>query len=128
MTLRLFLDENIARLTVVVLRSHGHDVEWGVESTPGWTDPQVLKYAVDTDRVLVTLDSDFGDLIFYRLLPPAPAVVFLRLRDTPPREVGEIIHGVLASESREVFGWFTTITLDAIRQRRLPGATATTSS
>ena len=50
------------------LEAAGYDVEWTGEweSDPG--DSEILSYAHRTQRILITLDKDFGELaIVYRL-------------------------------------------------------------
>ena len=57
----------------------------------GKTDREVRRFAIETDRILVTLDADFGNLI--RFSPSGtPGVIWLRPR--PPTEVN--IRSILA--------------------------------
>ena len=48
------------------LTEAGHEVEWVGDwpSDPG--DTEILKVAAETDRILVTLDKDFGELAVVR--------------------------------------------------------------
>jgi predicted nuclease of predicted toxin-antitoxin system len=82
---RLFFDENLSVLLA----------EWATSTLAldvldaqdaglaGKTDQEVRRFAVETSRVLVTLDADFGNLI--RFSPAnTPGVVWLRPR--PPTE------------------------------------------
>lgn len=59
------------------LLSLGHDSEFFGFLGPGAPDDSVLAYSVRTNRILVTADKDFGDLIF-RDKHPHCGVVFLR--------------------------------------------------
>ena len=61
--MRLLIDSSFWSPGIVALRSAGHDVE-AVKDWP--TDPgdrAILAYAHAHQRILVTLDKDFGDLI-----------------------------------------------------------------
>jgi len=62
---------------VSLLRSEGHDAAYVKEFRPGALDKEVLEKAFAEERILITEDKDFGELI-YRLKKPAYAVVLLR--------------------------------------------------
>lgn len=59
------------------LASLGHDSEFFGFLGPGTPDESVLAYSVRTNRVLITADKDFGELIF-RDKHPHCGVIFLR--------------------------------------------------
>ncbi len=82
--MRLVLDENLSPLHASELRSLGHDV-WSVVEVgfSGATDDQVRSYAVDDDRILVTLDAEFANVISF---PPANTPGVVRLKVRPPTE------------------------------------------
>ena len=46
-----------------------HDVLSGLEKNPSATDEDILALAFEEQRVLVTEDKDFGELVFVRRLP-----------------------------------------------------------
>lgn len=56
------------------LRDQGVDAEWVGDADPTAPDEQVLARARDEDRILVTLDKDFGELVVVRGLPHAGIV------------------------------------------------------
>ena len=59
-------DENIDKQIVDRLRSDGHSVLYVFEMDPGISDDQVLEIANKSNALLITADTDFGELI-YRL-------------------------------------------------------------
>ncbi len=75
----LLADENLDGPIVAWLREQGHDVLWMAESLPGADDAKLLELASAQERLLITLDRDFGDLIFRRGMRP-PGAILLRLR------------------------------------------------
>ncbi len=83
--MRLLLDSCVWGGVRNELESEGHDVtivaDFGVD--PG--DMDVLALALAEQRVLVTLDKDFGELAVVRQLPHAG---ILRLADTAARIQG----------------------------------------
>jgi predicted nuclease of predicted toxin-antitoxin system len=62
--MKFFADENVALLIVQWLRQMGHDVLYAAEADPGQDDAIWLHRAEQSERLIVTADKDFGDLIF----------------------------------------------------------------
>jgi predicted nuclease of predicted toxin-antitoxin system len=95
------------------LRSQGHDVddagEWRLD--PG--DAAILKAAKDADRILVTIDTDFGLLIFADEMPHRGLV---RLPDCPATERIAIFSDLLARHE-EALEAGAVITVNAGRVR-----------
>jgi predicted nuclease of predicted toxin-antitoxin system len=56
------------------LRSHGHDVVAAAVVGAQASDERLMEQALQEERVLVTNDKDFGELIFVRKLPHGPIV------------------------------------------------------
>lgn len=76
------------------LRTEGHDVlgAWELGADPG--DRALLEHAANEHRVLVTIDTDFGELIFLHGLPHAGLI---RLPDVPFHQRIAIIGELIAS-------------------------------
>ena len=72
--MRLLLDACIWGPAAQELAAHGHDVEWvgDLPADPG--DVAILERANRENRVLVTLDKDFGEFAIVRGLPHAGIV------------------------------------------------------
>jgi predicted nuclease of predicted toxin-antitoxin system len=110
-------DENFPRRSVLLLREAGFDVIRIQEIAPGEDDPGVLSRSVDMQRVLLTFDRDFGELIFHKKLASPPAVLYFRFDPAYPEESFEILSEVL--REFEVMGNYTVITRRGVRQRPL---------
>ena len=72
-------DESCAAPVIRALRDAGHDVLAISEIAPGADDNQVLEQAVREERVLITEDLDFGNLVFARGLSTT-GVILVRFR------------------------------------------------
>ncbi|MBM3476223.1 MAG: hypothetical protein FJX75_23370 [Armatimonadetes bacterium] len=117
--LRLLADENVPAPVVAELRARQHDVAWISEDAPGLCDEDVLSCASAQDRLLATLDRDFGELVFRRRLPCRSGVVFLRLRTRSPRTLAASTAAAL--ESRDDWrGHFAVVRAGRIRLIALP--------
>lgn len=62
------------------LQQEGHNVRSIFDDARGSDDDQVLSLAFDENRVLITSDKDFGELVF-REKRPHHGVILLRLND-----------------------------------------------
>jgi len=81
---RLFLDENLSSQHASELRLEGYDAIAVLEAgLSGATDEEVLRFAVDNGRVLVTLDADFANVMRF---PPEQTVGVVRLKVHPASE------------------------------------------
>ena len=61
--MRFLADECRDEATVAALRHDGHDVVYAVESLRGAPDEEVLARAVSEQRILLTEDKDFGEVL-----------------------------------------------------------------
>ena len=65
--LKYLADENIAPQVISFLRDKGFDIKSVIEERfTGRNDYFLIEYANDTDRVIITHDSDFGKIVFTR--------------------------------------------------------------
>jgi predicted nuclease of predicted toxin-antitoxin system len=81
---KFLLDENLSPLHAGTLRALGHDAIAVVEMhLSGADDAAVRATAIESGRILVTLDGDFANVIRY---PPAGTPGVVRLRVHPPTE------------------------------------------
>ena len=70
------------------MRSSGIDVHYILESHPGADDEKVLQIPNDEERILITQDKDFGELV-YRLQKVHFGIILLRLGKNDAYEKGE---------------------------------------
>jgi len=118
--MKFLANENIPSASVVMLRQTGIDVLHVAEDCPGEQDADILDLARRQDRIVITFDRDYGELVF-RLRRPRPAgVIYLRFDPHWPTEPGEILAAVIATVALE--DRFTVVERNRLRQRRLPVA------
>jgi|SRR6185503_11877234 len=117
--MRFLANENVPGPVVAALRERGHDVVWIKEAMPGAKDSVVLAQAQTEQRVVVTADTDFGDLAFRSGLPAQCGVVLIRLDWRDPEADNEIIVAALTSRD-DWSGIFAVVERDRVRIRPLP--------
>jgi predicted nuclease of predicted toxin-antitoxin system len=75
---RWLADECVDAAVVTQLRRLDHDVVYAAESASSAPDSEIIALAEQDERILLTEDKDFGELVF-RLKTPVPGVVLLRI-------------------------------------------------
>jgi predicted nuclease of predicted toxin-antitoxin system len=69
-------DESCDFAIVRALRAEGHDVLAVAEVAPRLPDKDVIDRAAREERILLTEDKDFGQLVFASRIPSAGVVLF----------------------------------------------------
>ncbi len=117
--MRFLANENVPLEAVEALQQVGIDIASVGDICLGADDPEILVYAVQDDRILVTFDKDFGELIFYSRETPPPGVILLRFRLRSPGFVAKALKTTLEQEI-EWRGHFSVVTESRIRVVPLP--------
>src|SRR5688500_3200160 len=89
-------NENVPRDAVIAARGAGFDVAWVHEIAPGASDLVVLALARQEQRVVVTLDKDFGELAFRQGASAACGIILLRPHLRSPEYVSRFVVAVLS--------------------------------
>lgn len=77
--MKFLADENIEKPVVDHLRQEGFDVCYISEETRSLDDDRILAWANQEDRILLTNDKDFGELVF-RQKRVRTGIMLLRFR------------------------------------------------
>ncbi len=81
------------------IEAAGHDVVWAGDWPQDPGDEQILAFAYSTQRVLVTLDKDFGELAILR---GTPHCGILRLVNVAARQQAAVCLHVLNLHGQEL--------------------------
>jgi predicted nuclease of predicted toxin-antitoxin system len=115
---RFLADENVPADAVDGLRAAGHDVLWIATGFSGLADLAVLTKAAEDERVLLTFDNDFGELVF-RGRRPACGVVLFRTGPAPVGVLASLVLTVIAGGDEWV-GYFSVVKGNRLRRVPLP--------
>ena len=114
--MNLVADEGVDRQIVEQLRRDGHTVLYVAELVPGISDEQILQEANDQQAALVTVDKDFGELVF-RLNRVTAGVILIRLEGLAPETKATIVSYAIRDHETELLGAFSVISPGMIRIR-----------
>ena len=106
--MRFLADESCDASVVRALRAAGHDVTAIIETSRGATDPVVLELALAEQRVLLTRDKDFGELVF-AARAPAGGVLLLRYPPSVRSSLPQAVLEVVAARPLDLPGSFVVI-------------------
>ncbi len=119
--MRLLLDQGLPRSSAEILRSKGWDIQHtGEIGMSRATDRQILEYARDEQRIVITLDSDFHAILAVENLD-SPSVVRIRQEGLRGLELAELVEKIWSKIGQQLGnGAMATITEKAIRIRKIP--------
>lgn len=117
--MKLLADENIPSSVVRALSDGGYDILWVRTESPGSSDSDIMKLACSENRLILTYDKDFGELVMKDHLCPPAGIILVRLPLMNPAHLAGHILEILKSRS----DWedhFSVVEEKRIRMRPLP--------
>ena len=112
-------DESCDFAVVRALRECGHDVTAVAELAPGTDDGAVIARAIGEQRVLLTEDKDFGQLVFASGRPAA-GVVFIRFPAGARASLAAEVCAFVRANEMALADSFSTLKPGRARISRLP--------
>ena len=116
--MNLVLDGNVARPIFDKLSLDGYIIWYIFDVLKGLTDDKVLELANSNKALLITLDNDFGDLVFQRKLITS-GILLLRLSGLPNHEKANIVSSAIKRYSEKLYYSFSVLTPKTIRIRNI---------
>ena len=116
--LLLLADENFPIASFNILNEYGYDIKHVSIGNSGITDKEVIEVAIKENRILITFDSDFGELVFKTGYKPR-GLVYFRWKEFRPSEPGLYFDNLFKTKAIIFDGYFTVIDENKIRQRKI---------
>ena len=116
--MRFIVDECTGTALTRWLRQHQHEVFSVYEEARGLDDDSILQRAVVDNRILITNDKDFGEMIF-REGKTHTGVILLRLEDERAGNKIEVLKRVLKQYVDQLAEHFVVATETTVRIARL---------
>ncbi len=112
--MRFLADESCDFRVVRALRAAGHDVTAVIEATPGADDTVVIDIALREQRIFLTEDPDFGQLV-YAAGRPTAGVILLRFPTAARTSLPAFVANVVAEHGEKLSGRFVVLQPGRIR-------------
>ena len=115
--LRFLVDVGVGRGVERALTTDGHDVASVRDRDPRMADDAILDWAVADGRIVVTMDRDFGALVFQSANPQA-GVLLLRMLDAASAEKAATALEIVREHGDELVGAFAVFKQGQLRIRQ----------
>ncbi|MBI2107616.1 DUF5615 family PIN-like protein [Candidatus Woesearchaeota archaeon] len=116
--LKFIVDESSGRKLADSLEEKGYDVVYAGDSLRGLEDEKILQCGDTEDRILITNDTDFGELVF-RFRKFHKGVILLRLRvDNASNRLKAVLF-LVGQTGANLKNKFVIVSEDKIRIRKL---------
>ena len=112
--MRFLVDENVGPSVADWLTEQRHDVFSVYKDYRGENDTFVLEKAQFEDRILITSDKDFGEIVF-RKKRPHSGVILLRLANEQPMNTIAALRRLLEQYADQLAAHFVVVTETVVR-------------
>lgn len=117
--MQFLADESCDFGVVLALRAAGHDVVAIAEVSPREEDDSVMERALRAERLVVTEDKDFGQLV-YANRKATGGVLFLRFPAKARASIAKTVVDIVRRRGERLKGRFTVVQPGRVRFGRLP--------
>ena len=118
-SLKFLVDESVEYRIVEFLRNNNFDTLAAAEDFPSAPDTQVLSISDREERILITNDKDFGELVF-KEKQGSKGVILIRMPFSSIEEKILKLDQALKSRAHKLPKSFTVITEKQTRSKSLP--------
>ncbi|MEW5804756.1 MAG: DUF5615 family PIN-like protein [bacterium] len=115
--LKFLVDVGVSRRVEKWLLDHGYDTKNVRDIDPRMSDKDILKIAVSERRMVITMDKDFGELVYNSGLLHE-GVLLLRLEEAKTDEKIKIIEEILGKYADNLLNKFCVFKDGKLRIRK----------
>ena len=115
--LQFLVDVGVGKLVEQFLVNNGHDVVPVRDLNPRMPDEEIIEIACNEKRIIITMDKDFGELVYHSLKPHA-GVILLRLDDADGIEKTKVVSNILKAYSSQLLNSFCVFQNNKFRIRK----------
>lgn len=101
--LRVLVDAGVGKTVEEWFRDHGHDMKAVRDRDPRMPDADILAWAVMEKRLVVTMDKDFGKLVF-KSGQAHGGVLLLRLEGATSQEKVDVVEKIVTRHADRLPG------------------------
>ena len=114
--MKLLVDVGVGKAVEVWLAGQDHDVKAVGDLNPRMTDDDILLLAVQEERLVITMDKDFGQMVFHTGRAHA-GVLLLRMEDARSAEKVQAIQRIFTRHADSLSGNFCVYQDNRLRVR-----------
>ena len=114
--LRVLIDVSSGKAIEEWFRQNGHDVQSVHDRDPKMDDLDILAWSVSDQRLVVTMDKDFGELVYHSGQAHA-GILLLRLESARSSEKIRIVEEIVKTHGDDLSGKFAVYQNGRLRIR-----------
>ena len=116
--LKFLVDVGVGRKVEEFLEDQGYDSKFVRSIDPRLPDQEIIKIAAMEDRMIITMDKDFGELVYHSALDHC-GVILLRLEDASGIEKLEVMKEIISKYSEQIKNHFCVYQKGKFRVRNI---------
>jgi len=117
--IKFLANENFPISSVKIIKEKGIDIVRVGDEFFGITDEEVIHFANSENRIILTFDSDYGELIFKKGFHISNGVVYFRWSIFNASEPGDYLLFLIDKNEINFNNRFTVIDRNNIRQKNI---------
>ena len=116
--LRCLIDVGVGKGIERYLQEEGYDTEAVRDIDPRMEDEEIIRTAVSENRMIITMDKDFGELVYHSSMEHS-GVLLLRLEDATGTEKLQVVKHILMNYSDRIKNCFCVFQNDKFRIKKI---------
>ena len=114
--MKIIVDVGVGEAVEDELKRQGYDVIGVRRLNPAMPDPEILAIAVQDQRLVITMDKGFGELVYHSGLAHA-GVLLLRMEDARSDEKVAVVRQIFMERAGELQDHFSVYQSGRLRIR-----------
>jgi len=116
--LKFLVDVGVGRTVEEYLKQKGYETKTVRDIDPRMDDEKIIRMAVSENRMIVTMDKDFGELVYHFSMKHS-GVLLLRLEDAASSEKLKVIKNIMTNYADKIRNCFCVFQNNKFRIRKL---------
>jgi len=117
--LKFLVDVGVGKGIEEYLSEKGYDTKAVRDIDPRMEDEDIIRIAVSENRMVITMDKDFGELVYHSSTEHG-GVLLLRLEDATGTEKLQVVKHILNNYANRIGNCFCVFQKDKFRIRKIP--------
>lgn len=116
--LRFIIDVGVGKGIEKYLQEQGYDTKAVRDIDPSMQDKEIIRIAASENRMVVTMDKDFGELVYHSSMKHC-GVLLLRLEDATGAQKLQLIKHIVENYHSQIKNCFCVFQNDKFRIRQI---------
>lgn len=116
--LRFLVDVGVGKGIEKYLMEEGYDTKAVRDIDPCMEDEEIIRIAVAENRMVVTMDKDFGELVYHSSMKHC-GVLLLRLEDASGQEKLQVVKYIIKNYSSQIKNSFCVFQNNRLRIKKI---------